>query len=63
LGKRNFGGTGIDGLYAGLRLCVESSRCWSFLPIVVANKSLDDHAHQTIPAYFMQHARLMSRLV
>jgi hypothetical protein len=36
---------------------------WSFLPIVVNGKSLDDHAHQTIPAYFMRHARFMSLLV
>jgi hypothetical protein len=35
---------------------------WEFLPISVANKTLDDHAHQTIPAYFMQHARSVSRL-
>jgi hypothetical protein len=44
-------------------ICFVPTLFWSFLPIVVANKSLDDHAHQTIPAYFMQHARLMSRLV
>ena len=35
---------------------------WEFLPITAANKTLDDHAHQTIPAYFMQHARSVSRL-
>lgn len=36
---------------------------WDFLPIVVAGKDRDSHAHQTIPAFFMQHARLVSRLV
>jgi hypothetical protein len=36
---------------------------WSFLPIVAQGKDLDAHAHQTIPAFFMQHARLTSRLV